>query len=82
VRTTDGKPAQFNSIKLANNSKFKISIYSTGNAQIDFLSGSQYGDNQVWHNLNFIKLYKTSGNLTFDYDIDHSRLTMSAKQIF
>ena len=82
VRTTDGKPAQFNSIKLANNSKFKISIYSTGNAQIDFLSGSQYGDNQVWHNLNFIKLYKISGNLTFDYDIDHSRLTMSAKQIF
>jgi len=82
IRTTDGNPVQFSSVKLANNSKFKVSVYNTGNAQIDFLSGSQYGNNTMWYSLNSIKLYKGSGNMTFDYDINHTRLTVNARQAF
>lgn len=80
IRTKNGKPAQFNTIKLNNNSKLKISIYNTGNAQIDFLSGSQYGNEQVWYSLNSIKVYKESGDITFDYDSNHTKKTINAKQ--
>ena len=82
VRTSDGQPAIFNNIKIENNSKMKISVYNTGNALIEFLSGSQYGSEQVWLPLNSIKMYRVSGNMTFDYDTDHTHKTVNAKQVF
>jgi hypothetical protein len=82
VRTNDGQPAVFSNIKIENNSKMKISVYNTGNALIEFLSGSQYGNDQVWLPLNSIKMYRVSGNMTFDYDIDHTHKTVNAKQVF
>lgn len=82
LRTSDGNPAVFNTVKLDNNSKLKISVYSSGNALIEFLSGSQYGNEQAWLPLNSLKVYRTSGNMTFDYDIDHTHKTVSAKQVF
>lgn len=81
VRTMDGNPIDFNTIKLANNSKFKMSIYNTGNVQIDFLSGSQYGGKRIWYGLNCIKLHKTSGNMTFDYDINHTCKTINVNEL-
>lgn len=82
VRTNDGNPVDFNRFKLYNNSKFKISVFNSGNAQVDFLSGSEYNDEQTWLPLNTIKLYKTSGNVLFDYDIDHTQKTINAKNVF
>lgn len=82
VRTSDGNPVDFNHFKLSNNSKFKISVFNSGNAQVDFLSGSEYNDEQTWLPLNAIKLYKTSGNVMFDYDIDHTQKTMNAQNLF
>ena len=82
VRTNDGNPAVFNTVRLDNNSKLKISVYNSGNALIEFLSGSQYGNEQAWLPLNSLKVYRTSGNMTFDYDLDHTHRTVNAKQIF
>lgn len=82
VRTSDGNPVDFNHFKLSNNSKFKISVFNSGNAQVDFLSGSEYNNEQTWLPLNAIKLYKTSGNVMFDYDIDHTQKTMNAQNLF
>lgn len=82
VRTSDGNPAVFNSVKLDNNSKLKISVYSSGNALIEFLSGSQYGNEQAWLPLYSLKVYRTSGNMTFDYDLDHTLKTVNAKHVF
>ena len=82
VRTNDGNPAVFNTVRLDNNSKLKISVYNSGNALIEFLSGSQYGNEQAWLPLNSLKVYRTSGNMTFDYDLDHTHRTVNAKQVF
>ena len=82
VRTNNHEPVVLNTVKLENNSKLKISFYNTGNALIEFLSGSQYGNNLMWMPLNSIKLYRTSGNLTFDYDTDHTHKTVNAGQVF
>lgn len=82
VRTSSHEPVVLNSVKLENNSKLKISVYSTGNAVIEFLSGSQFGNEQAWMPLNSIKLYRASGDLTFDYDTDHTHKTVNAEQVF
>ena len=82
IRTSDGQPAIFNTVRIENNSKLKISVYNTGNALIEFLSGSQYGNEHAWLPLNSIKMYRVSGNLTFDYDTDHTHKTVNAKQVF
>jgi hypothetical protein len=82
VRTSNREPVILNTVKLDNNSKLKISVYNTGNAMIEFLSGSEYGNEQTWRPLNSLKLYRTSGNLTFDYDIDHTRITVNAGDVF
>ena len=82
VRTNNHEPVVLNTVKLENNSKLKISVYSTGNAVIEFLSGSQYGNEQAWMPLNSIKLYRTSGELTFDYDTDHTHKTVNAGDVF
>ena len=82
VRTSNREPVVLSTVKLENNSKLKISVYNTGNAMIEFLSGSEYGNEQAWRPLNSLKLYRTSGNLTFDYDIDHTRVTVNADQVF
>lgn len=81
VRTLDGNPINFNTIKLANNSKFKLSVFNTGNVQIDFLSGSEYGGKHLWYGLNNIKLHKTSGNMTFDYDFNHTNKTINVNEL-
>ena len=82
VRTSNREPVVLSTVKLENNSKLKISVYNTGNAMIEFLSGSEYGNEQAWRPLNSLKLYRTSGNLTFDYDIDHTRVTVNADPVF
>lgn len=82
IRTNDGTPAVFSAIKLDNNSKFRISAYQSGNVQIDFFSGSLYNNGQSWHSLNSVKLYRASGNVTFDYDADHTQFTISVKDMF
>ena len=82
VRTSNREPVILNTVKLDNNSKLKISVYNTGNAMIEFLSGSEYGNEQAWRPLNSLKLYRTSGNLTFDYDTDHTRVTVNADKVF
>ena len=82
VRTNNREPVVLSTVKLENNSKLKISVYNTGNAMIEFLSGSEYGNEQAWRPLNSLKLYRTSGNLTFDYDTDHTHKTVNAEGVF
>ena len=82
LRSEPATTSRLSKVKLENNSKLKISVYSTGNAVIEFLSGSQYGSEQAWMPLNSIKLYRTTGELMFDYDTDHTHKTVNAEQVF
>lgn len=79
VRTDDGADVNFDAVRVKNNSKLKITLYNSGNAQIDILSGVMVGKAIIWYNLNYVRLFKTDGDLIFDYDSDHSqkRVNMS-----
>lgn len=80
IRTNDGKDVSFDAVKVTNNSKLKISMYNSGNAQIDILSGVQVGKAIIWYNLNYIRLFKDSGDLLFDYDAEHTQKQVNMKK--
>lgn len=80
IRTNDGKDVVFDAIKVTNNSKLKLSVYNSGNAQIDVLSGVSVGKAIIWYNLNYIRLFKTSGDMMFDYDTEHTQKTVNVKK--
>ena len=77
IRTDDGEPVNFDDLRVKNNSKIKLSLYNSGNAQIDILSGVEVGKAIIWYDLNYIRLFKTSGDLLFDYDTDHTQKKMN-----
>jgi len=62
-------------IILSNNTKLRVTTYNAGNAQIDFLSGAKLGKSVYSFDLNSIKLLKNSGDLIFDYDVNHTQKT-------
>jgi hypothetical protein len=80
IRTDDGKEVYFDAVKVENNSKIKVSMYNSGNAQIDILSGVSVGKSIIWYDLNFIRLYKSNGDLLFDYDSDHTQKRVNIKK--
>lgn len=73
IRTDDGNDVNFDALRVRNNSKIKLSLYNSGNAQIDILSGVMVGKAIIWYDLNYIRLFKESGDLMFDYDNDHTQ---------
>ncbi len=73
IKTDDGKDVNFDAVRVRNNSKIKLSLYNSGNAQIDVLSGVMVGKAIIWYDLNYIRLFKETGDLMFDYDNDHTQ---------
>jgi hypothetical protein len=80
IRTNDGKDVNFGAAKVTNNSKMKISMYNSGNSQIDILSGIQVGKAIIWYNLNYVRLFKDTGDLLFDYDSEHTQKKVNLRK--
>ena len=79
IKINEGKSIIFNKIKINNNARIKVSHYKSGNAQVDVFSGIYVGKNNIWYDMNFIKLYKNSGDLLLDYDDDHTQKKLNLK---
>jgi len=58
----------------------KIVPLPDGNHRIDMLSGIQVGKYFVWYDLNYIKMFRESGDLLFDYDDDHTHKIFNLKK--
>jgi len=80
METNDGKSITIDKLKINNESRIKITSFSSGDAQIDVMSGIKVGKLFVWFDLNYVRLLKDSGNLLFDYDTDHSQKTLNMKE--
>ncbi len=80
IRTSDGKDVNFDAVKVQNNSKIKVSMFNSGNAQIDILSGVMVGKAVIWYSLNYVRLFKDHGDLLFDYDRDHTQKKVNIKK--
>ncbi|MCF8367739.1 MAG: hypothetical protein K9G76_01760 [Bacteroidales bacterium] len=80
LETINGKSMSIDKLRIDNESKIKITSYSTGDAQIDIMSGISVGKLMIWFDLNYVKLFKKSGDLLFDYDSDHTQKVLNLKQ--
>jgi len=80
METTGGKSITIDKLKISNNSTIKITSFTSGDAQLDVLSGLSVGKLFIWFDLNFVTLLKGSGDLLFDYDTDHSQKTLNLKE--
>ena len=80
LETVNERSMSIDKLKIAHGSKIKITSFSTGDAQFDVLSGISVGKLMIWFDLNYVKLFKTSGDLLFDYDSDHTQKILNLEQ--
>jgi hypothetical protein len=79
LTTTDKKPIVIDKLKINNDTRMKFSTLPDGDVRIDFLEGVKVGKAIIWFPLNYIRLSKATGNILFDYDDDHTQITMNLK---
>ena len=77
---TNGKNLNFDKMRIEDEAQVKVITYPTGNAKIEVLSGITVGKSFIRFDLNFIKLFKDTGDLLFDYDSDHSQARLNVEK--
>ena len=80
VKTENGKSITFEKIRIANDARMKIISLPNGDARIDILSGIKVGKAIVWFSLNSVRLFRSNGNLLFDYDSDHTQALVNLRK--
>ena len=80
IQTENKKSAVLDKIKITDGTKLKITILPTGDARIDILNGVEVGKAIIWFTLNYIRVFRVTGNILFDYDLDHSHITMNVQK--
>jgi hypothetical protein len=79
VTTEDGKPITLDKIRISNDTRLRVSFLPNGDARMDVLNGVKVGKAIIWFTLNYVRLFRSNGNMIFDYDSDHSQVTMNMK---
>jgi len=67
IKTVAKQPVTIKHLQAIHDSRIKLSFVN-GNARIDVLYGIKRGNGQIWNDVNFIMIDKTSGEITCDYD--------------
>ena len=55
-------------------------LLPNGDVRLEILNGVKMGKDPNWFNLNFVRLYRDSGNALLDYDSDHSQIVLNFKK--
>ncbi len=79
VKTSDGKDVYFDMMRVRNDTKVKLSFLASGDARLEILSGVRVGKSVVWFDLNYVEMYKKTGDMLFDYDSDHTQKKLNLK---
>lgn len=80
IQTSDGSSVNIDKVKINNGARIQVMNFDSGDAQVDVLGGIVVGKMIVWYDLNFVRLFKKTGDLLFDYDSDHSQKVMNLKE--
>ena len=80
VETRNGKSVNIRELKIADGSQLKLTTFENGDAQVDVLQGVSVGKLFIWFDLNYVKMYKTNGNMLFDFASDHLQKMMNFKK--
>ena len=65
---------------IENNARISVKSYQNGNIQISVLSGMFYKPFIRKHKINYIKLYKNTGNLIINYDTDNDQKKLNLEK--
>jgi len=77
IRTIEGKPLIFNSIKMEDGARFSLSFYGNGDLSIGIVYGFHVMVKQMSLPLNNLVIDFSNGNMILDYDLDHTIKTIS-----
>jgi len=66
-------------MRVRNDTKVKLSFLASGDARLEILSGIRVGKSVVWFDLNYVELFKKTGDMLFDYDSDHTQKKLNLK---
>ncbi|MBU2652351.1 MAG: hypothetical protein KKA81_15595 [Bacteroidetes bacterium] len=80
IQTSDGSSITIDKVKINPGARIQVSKFDNGDAQITILEGIVVGKMVVWYDLNFVRLYRQSGDMLFDYDSDHTQKVMNLKE--
>ncbi len=72
IKTVDQQPVTIRHIQAVNDSRIKLSFIN-GNAKIDVLYGIKRGNGQIWNDVNYIMVDKTTGQIILDYDNQYQK---------
>ena len=80
IKTDEEKPLWFNMIKVDNNARIKIIKYKSGNMAVQIFSGIYVSNGKIKFPMNKIKLFKTNGDVLFDYGDDNTIKKLNLKK--
>jgi hypothetical protein len=80
LATQDHETIYYDKLKISDGTQIKITQLQDGNERLDILTGIKVGKMVIWFTLNYIQMDRTTGNLLFDYDTNHSQLNMNLKE--
>ena len=76
IKTVDYKSVIFNSLRVEDGARFKISVYGNNDLSAEIISGIKNIVNPVLLSLNSLLIDFSSGNFILDYDHDHTLKTL------
>lgn len=77
---SEKKHVTIDKVRIKNDARMKIIPLPNGNHRIDILSGIEVGKYFVWYDLNYVKMFRSNGNLLFDYDDDNTHKVFNLKK--
>ena len=77
IASQDGKPVNFNRLRIDDQARVRVQTFADGNAQMDVLSGVTVGRSVVRFPLNYVRFFRENGDLLFDYDNDHTQAVVN-----
>lgn len=77
LKTQNGKPVNFDKVRVKDGSKMKIVYMPNGDVRVDVINNIVVGKAFIWFPLNRVTLYRESGDMLFDYDKDHTLRTFN-----
>lgn len=80
IRTENGDDVFFDKLRIRDRSTVRVRTLPNQDEQIDILSRIQVGQLIVWYQLNFIRLYRQTGDLLFDYRRNNTQVKMNLKK--
>ncbi|MEM9829456.1 MAG: hypothetical protein AAF944_02400 [Bacteroidota bacterium] len=75
-----GGNVDFDKMRIKDQAKVRLRRFEDGNSQLDVLTGITVGKAFMRFDLNYITLFKESGDLLFDYDDDNTQIVMNLRE--